>query len=88
LLFISHTKKNSLYIPVGQHVVDEANRLTRAHCASEFVSWKGEQRPYWFESGTMPDDAWENTDEGKNAMRQSGEWEQELQAWEQTKKRE
>jgi Protein of unknown function (DUF4238) len=84
LLFISH-RKHAFYIPVAQHVVDEANRLTRAHSANEFVSWKGETRPYWFETGTMPDDAWENTEAGKKAMQQSAEWEQELREWEQKK---
>lgn len=82
LLFISH-RKSPFYLTVGQSVVDEANRLTRAHCDTEFVSWKGETRPYWFETGTMPDDAWENTEAGKKAMRQSAEWEQELREWKQ-----
>ncbi|HLZ41697.1 MAG TPA: DUF4238 domain-containing protein [Candidatus Sulfotelmatobacter sp.] len=80
LLFISH-RKHPFYMPVGQNVVDEANRLSRAHSDIEFVSWKGETRPYWFETGTMPDDAWENTDPGRKAMRESAEWEQQLNEW-------
>jgi hypothetical protein len=80
MLFISH-RKNQFYIDVGQHSVDQANRLTRAHAADEFVSWKGETRPSWFESGTPPEDAWENTEAGKKAMQQSAEWEQELKEW-------
>jgi hypothetical protein len=80
LLFISH-RKHPFYMAVGQNVVDEANRLSRAHCDSEFVSWKSEIRPYWFETGIMPDDAWENTDAGKKAMRESAEWERELNEW-------
>jgi hypothetical protein len=31
----------------------------------------------------MPDDAWENTEAGKKAIRQSAEWEQELREWKQ-----
>jgi hypothetical protein len=80
MLFISH-RKNPFYIDVGQHVVDEANRLTRAHAADEFVSWKGETRRYWFELGTPPEDPWENTEAGKKSMRQSAEWERELKEW-------
>jgi uncharacterized protein DUF4238 len=87
MLFISH-RKHPFYIDVGRHVVDEANRLTRAHAADEFVSWKGETRPYWFETGTMPDDAWENTEAGKKSMRQSAEWEQELNEWKKRTKEE
>lgn len=81
MLFISH-RKHPLYLDVGQQVVDEANRLTRAHADDEFVSWKGETRPYWFELGTPPEDAWENAEAGKKAMRQSEEWERELNEWE------
>jgi hypothetical protein len=73
-------------LDVGQHVVDEANRLTRAYTDDEFVSWKGTTRPYWFESGTMPADAWENTEAGKKAMQQSAEWEQELNEWKEDNK--
>jgi hypothetical protein len=56
LLFLSH-RKHPLYIDVNQKAVDEANRLARAHCAAEFVSWKGDTRPYWFELGKKPADA-------------------------------
>jgi hypothetical protein len=80
LLFISH-QKHSFYVSVDQKVVDEANRLGLAYSTKEFVSWKGDTRPYWFESGTRPDDAWENTEAGKKSMRQSAEWEQELEKW-------
>jgi hypothetical protein len=80
LLFISQ-RKNLFYLDVGQDLVDEANRTTRAHTADEFVSWKGETRPYWFDLGTPPEDAWENTEAGKKAMRQSAEGEQELKEW-------
>jgi hypothetical protein len=85
MLFLSH-RKHRLYLDVGQQVVDEANRLTRAYADDEFVSWKGETRPYWFESGTPPEDAWENTEAGKKAMRQSEKWEQELSEWKEKNK--
>jgi hypothetical protein len=80
LLFISH-RKHPLYIDVNQKAVDEANRLARAHCAEEFVSWKGDSRPYWFELGEKLADAWENTEAGKKALRQQAEWEDELRRW-------
>jgi hypothetical protein len=53
------------YQHVPQLVVDEANRMTRAHSLNEIVSWTGETRAHWFEGGDIPDDAWENTEEGK-----------------------
>jgi hypothetical protein len=80
LLFISH-RKHPPYIDVGRQAVDEANRLARAHCAQEFVSWKGETRPHWFDLGEKPADAWENTAAGKKALRQQAEWEEELKKW-------
>ena len=55
--------------------------LITGRASDEFVSWKGETSPYWFELGTPPDDAWENTEAGKKAMQQSAEWEQELKQW-------
>jgi hypothetical protein len=81
LLFISH-QKHPFYIDVPQRVVDEANRLRRAYCSDEFVSWKGETRPYWFETGEPPADAWEKTEAGKKALKEQAEWEQELREWE------
>lgn len=67
LLLISHVT-NSLYSDVKQINVDECNRRTRFHCEQEFVSWKGETRPYWFDLGEQPEDAWEETPEGKAAL--------------------
>jgi hypothetical protein len=58
LLLISH-RKYPLYIDVEQKALDEGNRLRRFHCEKEFVSWKGETRPYWFEIGEEPEDSWE-----------------------------
>lgn len=75
LLLVSH-KKYPLYIHVPAKIVDEANRVGRWHCSEEFVSWKGETRPSWFERGEMPDDAWENTEEGKAAIKQQAKWDE------------
>ncbi len=63
LLFISHRPSSRFYVDVSQTEVDEANRLTRFHCAEEFVSWKGETRSYWFERGHEPEDTWEKSQE-------------------------
>ncbi len=53
------------YKQVDQTTVDEANRTTRAHSLNEIVSWTGESRACWFEDGPIPEDAWENTPEGR-----------------------
>lgn len=81
LLFLSR-KNLPFYIEVKQFAVDEANRQRRAHCTEEFVSWKGETRPYWFEILQLPADAWENTDEGKEALRRQAEWDEMRKDWE------
>jgi len=73
MLLLSH-KKNPLYADVPPEIVVEANRLTRHSCTEEFVSWKGEMDPRWFEKGVMPADAWENTAEGKEAALRQAEW--------------
>jgi hypothetical protein len=67
VLLISHVP-NSLYSDVKQIKVDECNRRTRFHCEKEFVSWKGETRAYLFDLGEQPEDAWEKTPEGKEAI--------------------
>lgn len=68
LLFISHRRLPAFYLSIGDKHVDEANRLTRFHCDKEFVSWKGEARPYWFERGQEPEDTWEKSEAGKKAL--------------------
>jgi hypothetical protein len=73
LLWISHNPRFPLYQNVGQKTVDEVNRRTRFHCNEEFVSWKGETRPYWFDPGKKPDDCWENTEQGRLALAQEAE---------------
>lgn len=85
LLFISH-KEFPFYVKIRSAIVDEMNRLRRAYCTEEFVSWKGETRPSWFELGERPADAWENTEEGKKSIRQHAEWQETKKTWEQTRK--
>jgi hypothetical protein len=75
MLLISHVRY-PFYSRVGTDTVLEANRLARHYCTEEFVSWKGETDPRWFEKGEMPADAWENTEEGKEAMRHQMEWDE------------
>jgi hypothetical protein len=65
LLVISH-RQMPLYFPMSQQAVDEFNRRTRFYCAEEFVSWKGETRPFWFDCGTEPEDSWEKSRKRKD----------------------
>src|SRR5271156_433353 len=67
LILISH-RASPLYVDVDENAVDEANRTTRFHCAEEFVSWKGETQPYWFERGQEPEDTWEKSEAGKRVL--------------------
>lgn len=67
VLLISH-RTYPLYQRVGQRVVDELNRRSRFFCTEEFVSWKGETRPYWFDPGKEPEDTWEKSEEGNRAL--------------------
>jgi Protein of unknown function (DUF4238) len=59
LVLFSHVGPSG-YIDVNQAFVDGANRLTRFHCDQEFVSWKGQTRPEWFDRDQKPDDPGEN----------------------------
>jgi hypothetical protein len=67
MLLISH-RTYPLYTDVKQTSVDELNRRTRFHCEEEFVSWKGETRPYWLDPGKEPEDTWEKSPEGAAAI--------------------
>jgi hypothetical protein len=73
LLFISHRQSATFYLDIEERYVDEANRSTRFHCDEEFVSWKGETRPYWFERGQEPEDMWEKTEAGRKALEEQAE---------------
>ncbi len=75
LMVISHHHEYPQYVNVKQGAVDEFNRITRFHCDKEFVSWKGETRPYWFDPGKEPDDSWEKSPEGKEALERQKEYE-------------
>lgn len=87
LLLISH-RNNPLYIDVEQNAVDEGNRMRRFHCDKEFVSWKGETRPYWFEMGEEPEDSWEKSPEGKEALQRQEAWEKQQAELEKSNKAE
>jgi hypothetical protein len=56
------------YVDVKRATVDDANRLRCLDCTEEFVSWKGEIRPYWIDPGEEPEDAWEKSPEGLAAL--------------------
>ena len=73
LLFISHTIGAAEYIDVDQNMLDETNRLTRAYCDEEFVSWKGETRQKWFDIGKEPDDSWEKSQRSNPPSSDGGE---------------
>jgi hypothetical protein len=73
LLFISHTTGAAEYIDADQNMLDETNRLTRAYCDEEFVSWKGETRPKWFDIGEEPDDSWEKSQRSNPPSTDGGE---------------
>ncbi|MEX3896316.1 DUF4238 domain-containing protein [Paraburkholderia sp. BR10954] len=47
------------YIDTPMELVDDFNRRHRYHCKEHFVVCRDSQNAYWFQEGTMPDDAWE-----------------------------
>ncbi len=47
------------YMFVPPIVVNELNRRVRFGCHEHFVSQQSTTKPYWFDPGKMPDDAWE-----------------------------
>ena len=74
LMFSHHTFEP--YVEVAEAVVEHANHRIRAFADKEFVSWKGISRREWFVQRPLPPDAWENTEEGKKAMREQAEWDE------------
>jgi hypothetical protein len=72
LLYFSHVAV-PLYIDIKDAEAEILNHRTLGFCDQEFVSWKGGANPRWFEKVPMPADAWENTEEGKEAHREQEE---------------
>jgi hypothetical protein len=69
MLFMSHGELSG-YRAIPGRAAQELNRRTRFHCDEWFVPWQGEVRTQWFDRGTPPDDRWENTAEGRQALEQ------------------
>ena len=67
LLLISH-RPTAEYVRAIPEVVSEVNRRNVLSSDQEFVSWKGEVRPHWFVWGEAPDDSWEKSEHGKQAL--------------------
>jgi hypothetical protein len=80
-LVFSHSRVRG-YMPAVPQYVDDLNRRVRFGCSEHFISWKGETNPFWFEEGAPPDDAWENTTEGKHAMQRMERHRKAQEAWE------
>lgn len=64
LLLLRHAKDDGpvfLYLDdCSDILVNEMNRRTRHHCRADFVVASNYVDPIWLDSGTLPDDAWEN----------------------------
>jgi hypothetical protein len=58
LLLLRHGPPASAYVRVSEPVVDDLNRLTRAHCTEYFVTNGNTTRPIWFDLGEEPEDSW------------------------------
>lgn len=69
-LLFTHSKLRG-YMRSAPQTVNELNRRVRFGCAESFISKTGETNPFWFHEGVIPDDAWENTEEGKHALQQA-----------------
>ena len=62
--------------------VDELNRRVRFGCSEHFISWTGVTKLSWFEQGVLPDDAWENTTDGRRALQEMQRYREARDAWE------
>jgi hypothetical protein len=69
LLLYRHDTPAAMQLPAGRRAVDEANSAQVWFAGKEIVSWKGMTRSEWFEKRNPPPDAWENTPEGKAALK-------------------
>jgi len=67
LLVIFHHRA-PFYQRATPEILEGVNRKTRFDCAKEFISWNGEIKDSWFSPSVLPEDAWENTKEGKEGL--------------------
>lgn len=65
--------------------VDTLNHLTRFHTREWFVTRDGKTEKIWFEARSMPEDAWENTPEGKKALKQAAKYQELQEEWERSR---
>jgi hypothetical protein len=79
-LLFSHSHLRG-YARATPQYVDELNWRVRRGCSEQFISWKGEIKPSWLEAGVLPDDAWENTAEGKHSLREAKRQREAMEAW-------
>jgi hypothetical protein len=68
LAFTWQKRFDDKYLPIGQRIVDEFNRMTQFNADKQLVSRKNETRDSWFEERPPPADAWENSEEAKQMM--------------------
>jgi hypothetical protein len=80
-LVFSHSRIRGYMRGVPQYV-DALNSRVRFSCFEHFISWRGETKPFWYKEGTLPDDAWENTPEGRDALQQMRRRREAQEAWE------
>jgi len=64
MLLLRYGPPMCAYLPMPEAVVDEMNRLTRAHCSEYFVTNANATRPIWFDLGTEPEDSWRKLNPG------------------------
>ena len=67
-MLLGYDKEYAGYFRADEQFIDEINRRIRFESHEYFVTRDGRTKSLWFEERGLPEDAWENTAEGKETL--------------------
>jgi Protein of unknown function (DUF4238) len=71
MLMFTHKHEYGGFFKADRKCVDIVNSRTRFRASDWFVTHDGRNEDIWFEERPLPDDAWENTTEGQEALKEA-----------------
>ena len=67
-MLIGYDQAYAGYFRASEQFIGEVNRLIRFNSHEYYVTGDGRTNNSWFERRDLPQDAWENTEEGKEII--------------------
>lgn len=86
-LMFTHKKEYAGFFKADRNCVDMINNRTRFHAHEWFVTHDGRNEQIWFAERPLPDDAWENTPEGKEGLKEAAKFKKLQEEWERSRAR-